>query len=105
VRDVELIRAGTYLKAHNGYLEWAFEGGVPALMLIVVMFGSVALLCVAGAVRRRRDATMPAVGAAVATLVAVHSMVDFGPQTPAVAATIALVLGIGCAQAWRRDEG
>ncbi|MEX2648368.1 MAG: O-antigen ligase family protein [Alphaproteobacteria bacterium] len=105
VRDVDLIRAGTYLKAHNGYLEWAFEGGVPALALIVLLIGSAAAACVAGALRRRRDAAYPGIAAAVVTLVAVHSLVDFGPQTPAVAATVALVLGIGCAQSWREGEG
>lgn len=104
VRGIDLIRAGTYLKAHNGYLEWAFEGGLPALVLITLLIGGAGVLCAVGAVRRRRDAIYPAVGASVTVLVAVHSLVDFGPQTPAVAATIALLLGIGCAQAFRSER-
>ncbi|KKM69395.1 hypothetical protein LCGC14_1451270, partial [marine sediment metagenome] len=33
-------------------------------------------------------------------LVGVHSMVDFSLQIPAIGATFALILGIGCAQSW-----
>jgi O-antigen ligase len=104
IRGIDLIRAGTYLKAHNGYLEWAFEGGLPALVLVTLLIGAAGGLCVIGAVKRRRDATYPAIGAAATVLVAVHSLVDFGPQTPAVAATFALLLGIGCAQAHRKNQ-
>jgi O-antigen ligase len=104
VRGIDLIQAGTYLKAHNGYLEWAFEGGLPALALITMLFAGMGALCALGAMWRRRDALYPAIGAAVTVLVAVHSLVDFGPQTPAVAATVAFLLGLGCAQSFHSER-
>ncbi len=54
----------------------------------------------AGVRRRRRDVIYPSVGLAAAILVGTHSLVDFSLQIPAVAATFALILGIGCAQSW-----
>ncbi|MBM3583181.1 MAG: O-antigen ligase family protein [Alphaproteobacteria bacterium] len=100
VRGIDLILAGTYLKAHNGYLEWAFEGGQPALALITMLFAGMGALCTLGALRWRRDMLYPVIGAAVTDLVAVHSLVDFGPQTP----TVAFLLGIGCAQSFRSER-
>jgi O-antigen ligase len=99
VRDAGLVDAGTYQKAHNGYLEWAFEGGLPALVLLVLALGGAWLRCVRGAAARHRDAHYPAIAAAATVLVAVHALIDFGPQTPAVAALFALLLGLGCAHA------
>jgi hypothetical protein len=43
----------------------------------------------------------PAVLAACSVLVAVHALVDFSLEMPANAATYALLLGAGCAQALR----
>ena len=45
-----------------------------------------------------RGAVYPAVLAACSVLVGVHALVDFSLEMPAVAATYALLLGVGCAQ-------
>lgn len=91
---------GIYDKAHNSYLETALELGVPAAAALILAIAAAAGLCAAGVRRRRRDVIYPSVGLAAAVLVGVHSLVDFSLQIPAVAATFALILGVGCAQSW-----
>ena len=98
---------GIYDKAHNTYLEIALGLGVPAAAALILAIASGAAYCAAGVRRRRRDAIYPAVGLAAAVLVGIHSAVDFSLQIPAVGATFALILGVGCAQSWstRRQRG
>ncbi|MFO1037229.1 MAG: O-antigen ligase family protein [Geminicoccaceae bacterium] len=87
--------------AHSTYLEHYLELGLPATLLLyagpVLLFG----YCVRGIFVRRRDQMLPLVAASVTVLVAVHSLVDFSLQMPAVAVTYATVLGIGVAQSMR----
>jgi hypothetical protein len=59
------------------------------------------LICLQGRPPRGRLAPYPAVLAACSTLVSDHSLVDFSLEMPANAATYALLLGVGCAQATR----
>ena len=86
--------------AHNDYLELALELGVPAATCFLASLVALALHCAAGVFTRRRDAVFPAVGFAASVLVGAHALVDFSLQIPAVAATFALVLGVGVAQSW-----
>lgn len=87
-------------KAHNTYLQNAFELGIPAAALLVLSVGLVVLRCVIGLWRRRRQQATLAVAIAASVLVAVHALVDFSLEIPAIAATYALILGVGCAQSW-----
>ncbi|MGF1626379.1 MAG: O-antigen ligase family protein [Alphaproteobacteria bacterium] len=93
-------RIPTFDKAHNTYLEWALEAGLPATVLMVLTIGALAFACVRGAITRRRNATYPAVAAAATALVAIHALVDFSLQIPAVTVYYAAVLGLGFAQSW-----
>jgi O-antigen ligase len=87
-----------YDRAHNTWLENAFELGLPgALCLFAAMLG-LALTCLRGVGRRHRDWVFPAAGVAASVLVAVHATVDFSLQLPAVAMLYALVMGVACAQ-------
>lgn len=94
-----------YERAHDDYLEAAFELGIPAAVSLIAAIGYVAFSCSVGARRRRRDMVYPALGAAAAALVACHALVDFSLQIPAVAAWLAVLLGLGYAQSWRSQEG
>jgi O-antigen ligase len=94
-----------YDKAHDDYLEAAFELGIPAAASLVAAVGYVGLCCLVGARRRRRDAVYPALGAAATALVACHALVDFSLQIPAVAAWFAALLGLGYAQSWSSTRG
>ena len=94
-----------YERAHNDYLEAAFELGIPAAACLVAAIAFVAVCCAVGARRRRRDMVYPALGAAAAALVACHAVVDFSLQIPAVAAWFATLLALGYAQSWRSEDG
>ena len=85
--------------AHNTYLEHLVELGVPATLLVyagpLLLFG----YCLHGLFVRRRDQLFPLVAVGATVLVALHALVDFSLQIPAVAVTYAALLGIGVAQA------
>ncbi|NJO55625.1 MAG: hypothetical protein HC834_03855 [Rhodospirillales bacterium] len=91
---------GTFAKAHSVYLENAFELGLPAALALFATLLGLAIICILGIRRRRRDAVYPCIGLAATVLVAVHSTVDFSLQIPAIAATYAFIMGICCAQCW-----
>jgi O-antigen ligase len=96
---------GYFDKAHNTYLEDAMELGVPAAAALTFAAAVAAIGCVVG-LRRAPDVSGDALGRAAAaaaglgasTLVAVHSVVDFSLQIPAVAIAYAFILG--AALAW-----
>lgn len=90
--------------AHNVHLELAMDLGLPATAILYMGFGAVLAVCLAGLVRRRRDQVHPAVALGAATLVGLHGLVDFSAQMPAIAATLALLLGVGYAQSWNTAE-
>lgn len=85
--------------AHNTYIEHLVELGVPATLLLyagpLLLFG----YCVRGVFVRRRNQLFPLVAVGATVLVALHALVDFSLQIPAVAVTYAALLGIGVAQA------
>ena len=89
---------GTYFldKAHNTYLQMIMELGWPAALALYAGLGLLVFRCQQG-----RSAVYPTVLASCSVLVAVHALVDFSLEMPANAATYALLLGIGCAQAVR----
>lgn len=87
-------------KAHNTYLENTLELGIPAASALTLSAAALAILCLAGVRRRRRDSFYAAAGVGVSVLVGLHSLVDFSLQIPAVAATYVFIMGIGCAQSW-----
>ncbi|MFC7334919.1 O-antigen ligase family protein [Rhodocista pekingensis] len=86
-------------RGHNDYLEGMLGLGIPAALVLWGSIGAVAARCFQGSAGRRRDWVYPGAAAAATTVVAVHSLVDFSLQIPAVAATYAALLGMGYAQA------
>lgn len=85
-------------KAHNTYLENAFELGIPASGLLCLSIALLGLEAWRGARTRRRYAHIPATGIAATILVTLHSLVDFSLQIPAISALYALLIGIAVAQ-------
>ncbi|WP_416899851.1 MAG: O-antigen ligase family protein [Minwuia sp.] len=92
-------------KAHNSYLEFAADAGLPALVLLLALYAFVLLSCFAGIRARRQDAGYPGMALAAAGLVGLHALVDFSVQIPAVAAVFALILGVGYSQAFPTGGG
>ena len=97
---------GTFAKAHNVYLENMLELGIPASLALFAAVAGLAVLCVIGVRRRRQNAVYPCVGLGATVLVAVHGIVDFSLQIPAITVTYAFLMGIAAAQCWssRRPE-
>ncbi|MER8530944.1 O-antigen ligase family protein [Mesorhizobium sp. M0494] len=75
--------------AHNEYLEIAFEGGVPAILLMASYF----VLLFAALVRIRRDPLQKAAFLSVSFLL-IHSLVDYPLRTAALAITFAYMNAI-----------
>ena len=104
-RDPSLSAPTVWDFAHNVHLEMAMDLGLPAAGLLYLSLAVVLAACLRGLVRRRRDQIYPAVAIAGVTLIAMHGIVDFSAQMPAVALTLALLLGIGFAHSWRTADG
>ncbi len=104
-RSEALISLSGIDKAHNSYLEFAMEAGLPALGVLLAIFAMLVGICIRGLSRRQRDTIYPAVALSATVLVAAHALVDFSLQIPAVAITYMAILGIGVAQSWSTRNG
>ncbi len=91
-------------KAHNSYLELAIEAGIPGALLLLAALGVATWRCLAGLAARREEIVFSVAALAGTAVVAVHSLVDFSLQVPAVTMTWCLLLGLGMAQSWRHRE-
>ena len=89
-----------YDRAHNTWLENAFELGLPAASALYLCLLGLALTCLRGVFQRRRDWIYPAVGVAASVLAGVHATVDFSLQLPAVAILFACLVGVATAQSF-----
>lgn len=93
-----------YDHVHNTYLEFAIEHGVPALLIVLVMGAIVFARFFRGVASRHRNDLVPATGAGVTTVVALHAMLDFSLEIPAVAVTCLAVLGACYAQSFAHAD-
>ncbi|MER8504124.1 O-antigen ligase family protein [Mesorhizobium sp. M0204] len=90
IYERESMIFGQYVNhAHNDYLEIAFEGGVPAILLMVGYF----VLLLAALARVRRDPLQKAAFLSVSFLL-IHSLVDYPLRTEALAMTFAYMNAI-----------
>jgi len=103
-RAAELGSEGIWDKAHSTPLEMLVSAGLP----LTIMVGGLATLffgrMVLGNFARRRDNYMPATGAAVFLLGALHSCVDFSVQVTGFAVLFAAIVGCGLAQSISTQE-
>ena len=91
--------------AHNVYLQWLLQVGVPGAL---AMFGSVAVVLVAtarGVARRSSQQTLGVACLAVVVVFAVHGLVDYAFEEPSMAAFFSVVLGLGYGMAHRPAGG
>lgn len=102
------VAVGDYFdKAHNTYLELAFDLGVPAAAMLVFAVAWVVVRCLIGFFTRGRDGELAGLGFIASVLVGFHALFDFSLQIPAVACSYAAILGVAWAQSWssRRETG
>jgi O-antigen ligase len=90
--------------AHNDYLELALELGLPAAFMYLTAIFLMVICCVQGVWRRHRQEIFPALGLSTSVTVGLHALADFSMQMPAVAATYAVLLGLGVAQSWSSQK-
>lgn len=102
-RDSSMPELELFNQAHNIYLELMLELGVPATLLFCAALVWVGGVCCRGLLRRRRDYVYPAVALSVLVLLGTHGIVDFSAQMPAIAVTLAFLLGLGFAQSFQAD--
>jgi len=88
-------------KAHNSYLETIAELGLPAALALHGALLLLALRAAKGLSERRRNRGLPAIGLAATLLVALHALVDFSLQIPAVAIFYSFIMGLSVSQSWR----
>ena len=81
-------------KAHNTYLENAFEFGLPAAALFFTAFGTVGRRLLQGVLTRRRNQRTPAFALACFAAVTFHSAFDFNLQLPAIASLFAAITSV-----------
>ena len=87
---------GYYNHAHNDYLEFAVELGLPA-MLVLLVFVLLALRAAFTVLRERRGLLYRGTAFCAAMTIcwaAIHSAVDFNLQIPANAVTFVAILGL-----------
>ena len=99
-RDDRFDTLGPIGKAHNSYLGNALELGAPAAILLLGSLAVMAETAVMGLFRRKRGKLFPVLGLAALTAVALHSLVDFSLEIPAVSITFAAMMGVCCAQSF-----
>jgi O-antigen ligase len=91
-------------KAHSTPLEWLLDLGLPGAMCVFVTVLVPLGVCLSGCWRRRTDRYLPAVAFAASLVAVLHSTIDFSLQIPAIGFMIGALLGMGWAQAFRRNE-
>ncbi len=97
-RPGSLGSEGIWDRAHSTPIELMVGLGLPAAFLIFAAATLVFLKLLAGSLMRKRDRHIPVIGAGVAVLGVMHSLVDFSLQIPGYGVVFAAVVGCGLAQ-------
>lgn len=101
-RPTTISPDGIIDKAHNSYLEFASEMGLPALVVLVIAACIVLLLFVRGIIERKERYINPSLGFVVLLYVALFSFIDFPLQIPGIAALFISIIVVCCSQTDRR---
>lgn len=98
-RPKNISADGIIDKAHNSYLEFTAEMGLPAFMVLMAVLVQVGYMLYVGYKGRKERYITPALGLVVWLLVGLHSLVDFPLQIPAIAALFVAIVTISASQA------
>lgn len=97
-RPANVSSDGIIDKAHNSYLEFAAEMGIPALILLLAVVGLIGYALYRGVREHKEYYVLPTLGLSVLALGALHSLVDFPLQVPAIAALFIAIITICLSQ-------
>ena len=97
-RDPECLgTSGSWIRAHNSYLELLAGSGLLGVMLFTAALVRVGHVLVTGIRTRRSLRAIPVLTAGAAVFAMLHSAVDFPLQIPGIALYFSALLGTGCA--------
>ncbi|PTM41720.1 O-antigen ligase family protein [Bosea sp. 124] len=89
--------------AHSSPLQLIVELGIPAALLGFAILVGVVLVCIRGALIRKRDSDLPLIGASIGMVGLTHALIDFSLQIPGFMLVYASVLGAAAAQSFRHE--
>jgi O-antigen ligase len=101
-RPTTISADGMIDKAHNSYLEFAAEMGIPAFIVLMGALGWVGYQLFRGMCDRRERYVVPTLGLAIWLLGGLYSLVDFPLQVPGIAALFLALMVICVSQSDRR---
>jgi O-antigen ligase len=103
-RSNDMSMWGVWDIAHNTYLEFASELGIPLAILVGMAWIVALIILVYGLGAQRRDSG-PVLAALTVSLIALlHSSIDFSLQIAGYSIVVFALLGIGLGQSLRTDE-
>jgi hypothetical protein len=85
-------------KAHNSYLEFAAEMGLPALSILLAVLLQIGHTLYMGVKGRKERYVTPALGLSLWALVGLHSLIDFPLQIPGLAALCIAIITVCASQ-------
>lgn len=94
------VAIGEWVRAHNSYLENAFELGLPAASAFYLALLLIVWRIRTGTVKRARNRAFSCFALGAIAAAATHSMFDFSLQMPAIAAIFAVILALGWGQSF-----
>jgi O-antigen ligase len=100
-----VAEAGFYDKAHNTYLELAFDLGIPVAAMLVLAVVWITARCLVGFFSRSRDRELAGLGFFASILAGVHALFDFSLQIPGMACMFFAILGVAWSQSWSSRGG
>lgn len=92
----QLLKPTYFNHAHNDFLEVVLDGGLPALLLLLVAIGWYAIASVRAWQASRRDSVLPKLGSAILLLIFVASAFDYPARTPMMMAMVVIAASWLC---------
>ncbi len=89
---------GIIEKAHNSYLEFAAEMGIPATLVLLAMLGWFGKQLYTGYRERKERFVIPALGFSVWLLGGIYSLIDFPLQIPGLTALFIAIVVVSVSQ-------
>lgn len=97
-RPHSIFAEGMIDKAHNSYLEFAAEMGLPLFVILMGILLMMGYLLYGGVAKRKERYLTPIFGLSVLLLSGLHSLIDFPLQIPSIAALCIAIVTICASQ-------
>jgi|GEM_PF-4448497 len=101
-RPTNVSSDGIIDKAHNSYMEFAAEMGIPALLMLLAALGWMGRRLYEGVKQREERYVLPALGLAIWLYAALYSLIDFPLQIPGLAALFIAITTVCVSQTDRQ---